>query len=399
MRILMVTPYLPYPLVSGGQVRTYNLLKKISQQHEVTLFALIKHEEEKEHIPELEKYCSKVQVFRRTSYPWHPRNILLAAFSSFPFVVTRNMVMKLKPAIVAELAAQSYDLIHIETFYMMPNVPITSVPVLLVEQTIEYLGYEKFAQQIAKKWPTLLPFMKLDIAKIKFWETSYWRSCDKLVTVSNDDRDFIQEREPDIQGIEVVSNGVDMEYFSTVKRQEGDTPTILFVGTFHWRPNVEAAEFLMEKVWPLIQAQMPHVHLRIVGPAPTPKILSYAQKDPNIIVTGKVPDIRDEYARASALLAPVFSGKGTRYKVLEAMATETPVVGTEIAFEGINAEPEKEVLIANTAQEMADATVRLLQDPALRRRLAKAGKKFVSHGFSWDAIAQELLKIYQEAAQ
>lgn len=399
MRILMVTPYLPYPLVSGGQVRTYNLLKKISQKHEVTLFALIKHEEERQHIPELEKYCSTVRVFRRTSYPWHPRNILLAAFSSFPFVVTRNMVMSLKPALAQELSEQNYDLIHIETFYMMPNVPDTSVPVLLVEQTIEYLGYEKFAQQIARKWPILLPFMKIDIAKIRFWETSYWRSCDKLVAVSDDDREFIQQNEPDIKGIEVVSNGVDMEYFSTLKRQENVVPTILFVGTFHWRPNVEAAEFLVEKVWPKILEQVPNAQLRIVGPAPTPKIQRYAENDSSITVTGKVPDIRDEYAQATVLLAPVFSGKGTRYKVLEAMATETPVVGTQIALEGINAQPEKEVLIGDTAQEMADATVRLLGDPALRQRLAKAGKKFVSSGFSWDAISQDLLHVYQETAQ
>ncbi|MCD8546075.1 hypothetical protein LRY64_01790 [Candidatus Woesebacteria bacterium] len=106
MRIFMLTPYLPYPLLSGGQVRTYNLLKKISEEHDVTLFSLIKHEDEKQYLPELEKYCRKVRVFKRTSKPWHPRNILLAGLTPYPFVVTRNMVMSVKAAIAQELSSE-----------------------------------------------------------------------------------------------------------------------------------------------------------------------------------------------------------------------------------------------------------------------------------------------------
>lgn len=395
----MLTPYLPYPLLSGGQVRTYNLLKQISKKHEVTLFALIKHEEEREHIPELEKYCSKVQVFKRTSYPWHPRNILLAGLSPYPFVVTRNMVMELKGAIEAELASQSYDLIHVETFYMMPSIPKTTVPTLLVEQTIEYLGYENFADKITRKLPFLRPLLQIDIKKIRYWETKYWRSCNKLITVSQDDKEYIQRIQPGISGIEVVSNGVDTAFFAEVQHTPDPEPTLLFVGTFHWLPNVEAVEFLVEEVWPKVVAEIPEARLRIAGASPTRKIQSYGEKDKRITVTGRVPDIRDEYARANVLLAPVFSGKGTRYKVLEAMATETPVVGTEIALEGIGAKPEKEFLVGNTATEMAEQTIRLLRDEELQKKLGRAGKQFVNAHFSWDQIAEDLLAVYTETAR
>lgn len=399
MRIFMLTPYLPYPLLSGGQVRTYNLLKKISEEHDVTLFSLIKHEEEKQYLPELEKYCKKVQVFKRTSRPWHPRNIFLAGVTPYPFVVTRNMVTSVKQAITEELAKDHYDLIHVETFYMMPNIPDTSVPTLLVEQTIEYLGYERFAQKMTQRFPFVRPLLNIDIAKIKFWEKQYWRSCNQLITVSEDDKQYIQDIVPDLKNIDVVSNGVDINFFEEKSKKLNSYPTILFVGTFNWLPNVEAVEFLVEKVWPKIREIMPEVQLRIAGASPTTRIKNYANGDDRITVTGRVSDIRDEYAQANVLLAPVFSGKGTRYKVLEAMATQTPVVGTSIALEGIGAEPEKEYLLGDTAQEMANQTIRLLQDKKLQQKLGKSGKKFVEKHFGWESIADDLLAIYQKTAQ
>lgn len=395
----MLTPYLPYPLLSGGQVRTYNLLKQISRQHEVTLFALIKHEDEKQHLKELEKYCKKIHVFRRTSSPWHPRNILLAGFSAYPFVVTRNLVSRLQGEIQQELEENEYDLIHVETFYMMPNIPQTKVPVLLVEQTIEYLGYESFAQKITQSLPLLRPLLNIDIRKIIHWEKKYWRSCDQLVTVSEDDKKFIQQVEPNIKDIAVVSNGVDMPYFSEVKKKLSKTPTVLFVGTFNWLPNVEAVEFLVEKVWPFIKAVVPQVQLRIVGSQPTKKILDYQKLDQQIVVTGRVDDIRTEYARANLLIAPVFSGKGTRYKVLEAMATMTPVIGTSIALEGINAEEGKHCLIADEPEEMAQQAIQVLENNELQQELGKAGREFVERHFSWDQISQDLLDIYEKTAR
>ncbi len=164
----MLTPYLPYPLLSGGQIRTYNLLKKLAKNHEVTLFALIKEDSELQYIPELEKYCRKVKVFKRSNKPFTIQNILKTAFSSYPFLVMRNHVPQTIKAVERELSSQQYDLIHAETFYMMPHIPVTTIPTILVEQTIEHLGYESYAKRV--KWPFLKPFLYFDIAKIKKWE-------------------------------------------------------------------------------------------------------------------------------------------------------------------------------------------------------------------------------------
>jgi len=388
----MLTPYLPYPLLSGGQIRSYNLIKNLSQKHEITLFALIKEESEKQYLPELKKYCHKVQVFRRTYSPWHPKNILRAGFSLYPFLVTRNLVSGTRDAVEAEI--KYYDLIHAETFYMMPNIPKTSVPVILAEQTIEYLGYQSYADKSRSFY--LKPLFFIDILKIKLWEKHYWESCSFLITMSEDDKQFISSIAPSVKNIDVVANGVDVDWFNKTNKNLPSDPTILFVGTFKWLPNSEAVDFLVNEVWPLIKTKMPSAKLLIVGNSPTPKALSYQQKDRSITVIGGIPDIRDAYARAHVLLAPVFSGKGTRYKILEAMATGTPAIGTKIALEGLNIIPGKQAIVANTAKEMASAVYSIVSQSDLQQRLAQEGRKFVAKKYDWKTISAKLDSIYQQ---
>ncbi len=392
MKILMLTPYLPYPLLSGGQIRTYNLLKNLSKKHQITLFSLIKDEKEKDYLGELKKFCQEIQVFKRTNSPWHPKNILRAGFTLHPFLVTRNLVDHTKKAVEEEIAKHKYDLIHAETFYMMPNIPKTEIPVILVEQTIEYLGYQSYASK-SKLWP-LKPLLLLDILKIKYWEKHFWQSCNHLITMSEDDKEFIKSIAPGVKNIDVVANGVDTAWFNQVEKRLPKDPTILSVGTFKWLPNLEAVEFLVEKVWPLIKKKQPSAKLWIVGNAPTAKVYAYEAADKSIKVTGGIPDIRDAYASAHILLAPVFSGKGTRYKILEAFATGTPAVATSIAVEGLGITPGKHAIVANTAEEMARAVVDLLSDKKKQALLAKNGKEFVAKQYDWKSISEKLDQVY-----
>jgi glycosyltransferase involved in cell wall biosynthesis len=273
----MLTPYLPYPLLSGGQIRTYNLLKKLADKYDVTLFALIKDESERQYLSELEKYCRKVKLFKRSRKPFTLKNIFQTAFSSYPFLVVRNHVPETIKAVRLELAKEQYDLIHAETFYMMPHIPDTKIPILLVEQTIEYLGYESFAEKI-KFWP-IRQILRLDIAKIRKWEEYYWQSCTQLVTMSDEDKGFIAKT-VDPSKISVVSNGVDVKWFAEKKRRLPDAPTVLSVGTFNWLPNVEAVRFLVQRVWPSIKQSIPQAKLWIVGNAPTAEIFEYQKTKP-----------------------------------------------------------------------------------------------------------------------
>jgi len=306
MKILMLTPYLPYPLLSGGQIRTYNLLKKLANKHEVTLFSLIKDNDEKKYIPELEKYCKNVRVFKRSSKPFTLKNILKTAFSSYPFLVIRNHAPEIISAVEEELAKNKYDLIHAETFYMMPHIPKTTIPTILVEQTIEYLGYESYAKKASF---LIRAILTIDINKIRRWEKHYWKVCDTLIVMSEDDKKYISKEIKESKKIEVVANGIDTKWFEEVKKTKHKDPTLLSVGTFKWLPNVEAVEFLVKRVWPLIKKELPNAKLWIVGNAPTENVYLYEKRDPSIKVIGRIPDIRDAFSGVDVLMAPVLVAK------------------------------------------------------------------------------------------
>ena len=213
--------------------------------------------------------------------------------------------------------------------------------------------------------------------------------------MSEEDRQFIG-KELTKEKIDVVANGVDTKWFAEKKRQLAEKPTILSVGTFKWLPNIEAVDFLIKKVWPLIKNKVSQAQLLIVGNAPTTKVIAYGENDPQITVTGRVDDIRDAFGSAHVLLAPVFSGKGTRYKILEAMASGTPVVASKIAVEGLKIIDGQHVLTSNDADELADLTVKVLRDKKLWQTLSQNGKEFVTKNYDWELISQKLDRIYQE---
>lgn len=392
----MITPYLPYPLVSGGQIRTYNLLKNLSKKHNITLFSYIRKDDERQHIAKLKPFCSKIKVFKRGPV-WTPINVTRSQFSFQPLLMTIYQSDELQTAIREEIATGTYNLIHAETFYVMPNIPKTALPIILVVQTIEHLGYKEFTKRLGN--PFIKPFLYWDVRKIKYWEELYWRTANRLIAMSEEDKSYILRRVPNVGDISVVANGVDIEFFKEVPKNLTDEFVVLFVGTFKWLPNVEAVTYLVEKVWKKVTNIIPGAKLWIVGNSPTVKIQEYMNNDPSIVVKGRVTDIRDAYKRAHVLLAPVWSGKGTRYKILEAMATSTPIVATSLAVEGLGVEDEVHALIANKSEDLARCVERIHAEPALAKKLAKNGLELVENNYEWGMISSKLDEVYQRVGK
>jgi glycosyltransferase involved in cell wall biosynthesis len=391
----MLTSYLPYPLFSGGQIRTYNLLKKLAPKHEITLFSFIRQEQERQHISKLEKFCYKVKVFRRRP-AWDLRNILMAALTPFPFVmISTYLSQTVRQAIKEELENHPYDLIHAEPFYMMPNIPETKIPILLVEQTIEYLVYKKFVDNFKVRIIKML--MYFDVLKLKFWEERYWRKATSLVAMSEEDKNIMHKAAPQ-QTIDVVANGVDIEFFDKVKNIKQKNPTILFVGNFKWLPNKDAAKFLTLEIWPIIKKKIPQAKLWIVGKNPTKEILNLAEKE-DVLVQSNIDDIRNAFGRSSLLLAPIRNGRGTKYKVLEAMACKLPVITTPLGIEGIEAKDGKEVLIALGAEKLAQKAIKILKNYNLGRKHSEAAHILVKEKYNWQMISSNLDKIYQKLGE
>src|SRR3989344_2734718 len=332
MKVLMLVPYLPTITMSDGQTRWYNIIKYLAKKHEITLFSLIKDDSEKKFIPELKKYCKKVKVFTRPKKPWTIRNILLSVFGPFPLLVIRNQSLEERKAINEELGNESYDLIHAETFYVMPHLGKTQVPTILVEQTIWHDVYRHY---VLHEVPWILrPFYLQDVVKIKFWEKYYWSKADKLFAVSEEDKDAMTKLVPK-KKVGIIPNGVDSSLFAEKKVEREKPPRILYgVTNFEWLQNQEATGILIEDVWPEIKNKVSEVKLWIVGRKIPKWVYDRANKDGDIEVTENIPDARDAYRKASVMVAPIKGAGGTRLKILEAMASGLPVVSTSVGIAG-----------------------------------------------------------------
>lgn len=389
MKVLMITPYLPYPLYSGGQIRSYNLLKNLARSHEITLFAFVK-EVVPDHIRALEKFCKKIEVFKRRK-AWSIVNILVSGFSFYPFLVAIYYSLSLRKRIKEELFQNRYDLIHAETFYVMPNIPQTRVPILLVEQTIEYLVYAHFLETLSLK--LFKPLLALDIFKLKFWEKFYWKRADKVVAMSASDKNKMRKLVPNLS-VEIVPNGVDASFFSQVKHKKSKSRVLLFVGNFSWLQNREAVGFLIEKIWPDVKDKIQNAKLLIVGRNPSDGIRSLVRKF-KVQLESKVDDIREAYSKSDVMIAPIFGPGGTRYKILEAMASSLPVVTTEMGAEGLPVKNLEHILIANEQNTLIAQTIKLLKNAKLRNKISQNAKLLVQREFDWKKISVKLDKVYK----
>lgn len=397
IKVLMVTPYLPYPPYSGGQTRSFNLLTHLAEKCDITLFSFTLPDQESEKIDILKKYCSKIITIKRGK-TWKPEKVLFTGLSPYPFLIANYFSPKLKKMIKRELSSGQYHLVHVECFYLMPNIPKTKIPVLLVDQTIEFAVYQHYVESLTAKLFFLKPLLALDVAKLKFWEKKFWKQADSLVAVSKEDQMLMERLSK--RKVEIVPNGVNEKLIESKKTEKYSQPTILYgVANFKWIQNKEGAMNLLKFVWPKIREIMPQVRLLIAGRHSVSFINSVSSAKLENVTIKEVKNPSEVYHRSWLLVAPMKSGGGSRTKFFEAMACGLPIVTTTEGIEGIEAKDGKEVIISQNLEKMAEDVVKLLKDKQLRERIGENGKILVKEKYSWHQSAHRLLEIYQNIAQ
>lgn len=395
MKILMLTPYVPYPPASGGQIRTLNLLKYLSKNNEITLISLYKNKRDKQYIPALKNYCKHIILCKRPEKPWQLKTIWKAITSADPFLIVRNYSTEAKKAVDYVLKTESFDVIHAETFYIMPHIQDTSTPIFLVEQTIEYKVYQHFVNSL----PFFIrPLFMMDIMKLKRAERHYWKKALLVGGVSEADTKEIRSLEPSIHPVIIPNCAGDEMFVDALIPKNLKKPTILFIGNFDWLQNTEAVKILAEQIAPLIHKRIPEARIIVAGQNADSKlplksnnnieVISLAQNDSETVI--------QLYKSSTLFIAPIFGPGGTRLKILAAMASGLPVISSQTGVEGLNLTNNKHVLIANTSDEFVEQTIRILNDEVLYESIRKNSYELAVKEYSWKFIAKKLEIVYKQ---
>jgi glycosyltransferase involved in cell wall biosynthesis len=392
MRILMVTPYVPYPPASGGQIRTLNLLKYLSVNNEICLVSLYKNEQEKKYIRYLTKYCKQINLCKRPEKPWQINMLIKTIFSTKPFLIIRNFSNEAKNTIKNLLDNNNFDVIHSETFYVMPHIPETITPILLVEQTIEYKVYQHFVDNI---FALFRPFFYLDVLKLSYWERHYWRKATTVATVSDFDSEIINNEEK-IKSV-VIPNGAGDEMFEEHPKQKSiNNPMLLFFGNFFWLQNQEAAEYLLKKVLPKLKKVLNKFTIIIAGQ----KANRISSNSSHVKIINIQPDdvkkVKELYNESTLFIAPIFGPGGTRLKILASMASGVPVISTSIGIEGLDVKNKVHVMIANNADEFIKNISQVLSSKNLYNKLKNNSYKLVKDNYNWEKISKMLEVVYKD---
>ena len=391
MKILLVSSFFPYPLFSGGQVRLYNLIRTLGKKHQITLICETRKPLTTEETDALKKYCYKIKTVIRPKQ-WSIKNIIRTGFSLYPFLLVGHQNRQMKHILKQELEKEKYEIIHVETFYVMQNLPPTSIPTVLVEHNIEYDVYQRWVNNF--KLFVFKPILFLDILKIKYWENYYWKKADLVVAVSEEEKNIIENATG--KTVEVVPNGVDVDYFADIQRTEPLIPTIVFVGSFKWIQNIDACNFLLKKLWPQIKTLYgQEIRLRLVGNCIIEKIGKIKDKD--VIVEESVKDIRQVYSSSTVLLAPIRIGGGTKFKILESLASGLPIVTTKKGVEGLGQDTNG-IVVCDEEADLVKQTVKILSLGSKRGEVSRKERIFVKKNFDWTHIADHLNYIYQKVA-
>ncbi len=393
MRVLFLSPYPP----SRIRVRPFYWVRTLAKRgHEVTLVALQPPGDDASALEELRGLCKAIYLVL------HPRwrtlwNGLLALPTGQPLQMEYSRSPEARRLVRRIQGQARFDVVHIEHLRGAAlGAGVNGAPVVYDAVDSISLLFER----VLRDAPTLKSQLMahLDLGRTRRFEGRLLARFDRVLVTSPADRDALVALaggDPDGHCV-VLPNGVDLDYFTCAPPQDRDLATIVFTGKVSYHANVAAALDLAQKVMPLVWAEAPDARLVIAGKDPDPAVQALAT-DPRVTVTGSVPDLRPYLARATLAVAAIRYGVGIQNKVLEAMATGTPVVCTPQACSALAVTPGRDLLVGDTPEALARHVLDLLAAPERRVELGRAGRHFVEAYHSWDAETAVLEHVYADA--
>jgi polysaccharide biosynthesis protein PslH len=411
MKILFVVPYVPNLI----RVRPYNLVRNLAKRgHDISLLTLWTDDSERAGLEDLENVCSQVESIYlpktrslwnvlqalptkrplQSVYSWHPELARRGA-SLWP---PKNGTKPFDIVHVEHLRGANYGL-FLKSGWSKLSHPAGSPPPVIWDSvdSISHLFRQAAALQknFIRRWIT-----RFDLGRTEYYEGWLLSQFDRVMVTSPADRQALlsltETAKTALSHISVLPNGVDLDYFSEEPRAPRLQDSLVISGKMSYHANISMTLHMVNHIMPLIWRQRPEVKLIIAGKDPPREILALT-KNPAISVTGTVEDIRPYLKGASGAVVPITYGAGIQNKVLEAMASGTPVVSTSQAVSAIQAVPGTDLLVGQDVKTFAESVLCLLNDPQLRHRIGQNGRRYVEKNHHWDLIAEKLEAVYAKA--
>ena len=293
------------------------------------------------------------------------------------------------------LKSQEFNVIQVDFTQMAGYLPAgCKIPSVLVEHDIMFKKYQRVFR--VSKSPLVKLQALIDYYKVREFELGVCRKYDKIIGMSDDDKDLLQQFIPGLD-VSVIPNGVDTAYFEP-SGESRDLSKILFVGGMKNSPNLDAVNYFCEQMLPLIKKEIPSTRFWIMGKE-TDQALQPLLNDGEVKVAGYVDDIRPHLANCGVFVVPLRIAGGTRLKILEAMAAGCAVVSTSVGAEGLEVSDGKNILIADTPKEFVRAVVEVIDNADRQKRLGANARELVDSKYDWEAIASVHDDLYRSMAR
>jgi len=391
MKILFLSRWFPYPMNNGSKIRIYNLLRGLSQHHDVTLLSFADQPGVSPEAPEIRAICSKVRVIPWREFDPSAWRARLAILNPKPRSVVDTFSSEMADAITETLHKGKYDLIIASQLQMAAYYPyFQNVPALFEELEIGLFHDQAFSADGEIRFRHALTWFKLRMYLSRLLDS--FQAC---TVASTQERQLLLRNFPGFKKpVEIIPNCLSMDEYKTV-RVEKKKDTLIFTGPFKYRANYDAMVWFVGEVFPLILEQGPNTQLIITGdhanlPLPSTK---------NITLAGHVDDIKSLIASCTVSIAPLLSGGGTRLKILEAMALGTPVVATSKGAEGLDARSGDHLMIADSPHDFAESVIKLLQDGVESKKLISNAQQLVRKNYDWAVTLTVFLEVMERVSK
>jgi len=398
MNVLFLAKEIPYPPVSGGRMRCWNLLRILASRHKVVYVCFGR---DADPIPE---EMSRIADVIRVSPPvhregrwWNYFSLLLSFLGKGPRVVGQRRSMCMRRMAQKAIEERGIDFIFCDSVFYAVNLPRSEIKVVLNEHNLESKLLERAL--IYKKNPVSRFFLNDQLRKFRKYEEETWKAADLVLMCSEVDRKEAARRCPTDACFSVTPNGVDVSFFYLPDRGVSETRKIIFTAEMGWYPNVDGVLYFCEHIYPFIKKEFPDIQFDLVGKNPDPQVKALSGCDPSIRVTGFVEDIRPFVFSSAVYVVPLRIGSGTRLKILEAMAMGKAIVSTSIGAEGIEVADGRDIFIADDPKAFADKVIDLLKNPDRRREMGFNARKLVEQTYTWDGIGEKLAQDIQDVFQ